>query len=285
MKNFDWKKILPYAVAIVAFMAVAMIYCAPILEGKVLVQGDVNNWKGAAQEARAFYDVNGTRTWWTNSMFGGMPTYQITGSLPSGEVRNSMAKIAHLGMEGGWEAIGILFAYFFGFFLMLRCFKVNPWLSIIGGLAIGFSTYFLLIIPAGHITKAMALGFLAPVIGGFYAIFRKQYWLGAPLMVLYGILSINLHPQMTYYIFMLIGIMACAELYIHIKEKAWKDLCVSVGVVVLCLLLIVGTKLSWLEMNQNYLKETMRGGHSELTRAGDDKSKPAGLDMDYATAW
>ena len=283
--KIDWKNILPYAVAIIAFVAVAMIYCAPILEGKVLVQGDVNNWKGAAQEARAFYDEHGTRTWWTNSMFGGMPTYQITGSLPSGEVRNSMAKIAHLGMEGGWEAIGILFAYFFGFFLMLRCFKVNPWLSIIGGLAIGFSTYFLLIIPAGHITKAMALGFLAPVIGGFYAIFRKQYWLGAPLMVLYGILSINLHPQMTYYIFMLIGIMACAELYIHIKEKAWKDWGVSVGVVVLCLLLIVGTKLSWLEMNQNYLKETMRGGHSELTRAGDDKSKPAGLDLDYATAW
>ena len=283
--KIDWKKILPYAVAIVAFVAVAMIYCAPVLEGKVLLQGDVNNWKGAAQEARTFYEENGTRTWWTNSMFGGMPTYQITGSLPSGEVRNGMAKIAHLGMEGGWEAIGIIFAYFFGFFLMLRCFKVNPWLSIIGGLAIGFSTYFFLIIPAGHITKAMALGFLAPVIGGFYAIFRKQYWLGAPLMVLYGVLSITLHPQMTYYIFMLIGIMACAELYIHIKEKAWKDLGISVGVVALSLLLIVGTKLSWLEMNQNYLKETMRGGHSELTSAGDDKSKPAGLDLDYATAW
>ena len=271
MKNFDWKKILPYAVAIVAFVAVAMIYCAPVLEGKVLIQGDVNNWKGAAQEARTFYEENGTRTWWTNSMFGGMPTYQITGSLPSGEVRNGMAKIAHLGMEGGWEIMGIIFAYFFGFFLMLRCFKINPWLSIIGGLAIGFSTYFFLIIPAGHITKAMALGFLAPVIGGFYAIFRKQYWLGAPLMVLYGILSITLHPQMTYYVFMLIGIMACAELYIHIKEKAWKDLGISVGVVALSLLLIIGTKISWLEMNQNYLKETMRGGHSELTRAGDEK--------------
>ena len=291
MKNFDWKKILSYAVAIVAFVAVAMIYCAPLLEGKVLVQGDVNNWKGAAQEARAYYEENGTRTWWTNSMFGGMPTYQITGSLPSGEVRNGMAKIAHLGMEGGWEAIGILFAYFFGFFLMLRCFKVNPWLSIIGGLAIGLSTYFLLIIPAGHITKAMALGFLAPVIGGFYAIFRKQYWLGGPLMVLYGILSINLHPQMTYYVFMLIGIMACAELYIHIKDKAWKDLGISVGVVALSLLLVVGTKASWLEMNQNYLKETMRGGHSELSqeakgeRQEGDKAKGGGLDLDYATAW
>ena len=285
MKNFDWKKILPYAVAIVAFVAVAMIYCAPLLEGKVLVQGDVNNWKGVAQEARAYYDEHGTRTWWTNSTFSGMPTYQITGSLPSGELRNGMAKVAHLGMEGGWEAIGIIFAYFFGFFLMLRCFKVNPWLSMIGGLAIGFSTYFFLIIPAGHVTKAMALGFLAPVIGGFYAIFRKQHWLGAPLVMLYGIMSINLHPQMTYYIFMLIGVLVCAELYIHIKDKAWKDLGISLGVLVLSLLLVVGTKVSWLEMNQSYLKETMRGGHSELNRSGDNKEKPVGLDFDYATAW
>ena len=288
--KIDWKKILPYAVAIVAFVVVAMIYCAPLLEGKVLVQGDVNNWKGAAQEARAFYDEHGTRTWWTNSMFGGMPTYQITGSLPSGEVRNGVAKIAHLGMEGGWEAIGIIFAYFFGFFLMLRCFKVNPWLSIIGGLAIGLSTYFLLIIPAGHVTKAMALGFLAPVIGGFYAIFRKQYWLGAPLIMLYGILGITLHPQMTYYIFMLIGVLACAELYIHIKDKAWKDLGISLGVLALSLLLVVGTKASWLEMNQSYLKETMRGGHSELSQPIPSPSlkgreKSAGLDLDYATAW
>ncbi len=286
--KIDWKKILPYAVAIVAFVAVAMIYCAPALEGKVLVQGDVNNWKGAAQEARSFYDEHGTRTWWTNSMFGGMPTYQITGSLPSGEVRNGMAKIAHLGMEGGWEAIGIIFAYFFGFFLMLRCFKVNPWLSIIGGLAIGLSTYFLLIIPAGHVTKAMALGFLAPVIGGFYAIFRKQYWLGAPLVILYGILGITLHPQMTYYIFMLIGVLACAELYIHIKDKAWKDLGISLGVLALSLLLVVGTKVSWLEMNQSYLKETMRGGHSELTSnsdSGPTSNSNSGLSLDYATAW
>ena len=286
--KIDWKKIVPYAVAIVAFVAVAMMYCAPVLEGKVLMQGDVNNWKGAAQEARAFYDENGTRTWWTNSMFSGMPTYQITGSLPSGEVRNGMAKVAHLGMEGGWEAIGIIFAYFFGFFLMLRCFKVNPWLSIIGGLAIGFSTYFFLIIPAGHVTKAVALGFLAPVIGGFYAIFRKQYWLGAPLVMLYGIMSINLHPQMTYYIFMLIGVLACAELYIHIKDKAWKDLGISLGVLALSLLLVVGTKASWLEMNQSYLKETMRGGHSELSSnsdSGPTSNSNSGLSLDYATAW
>ncbi len=283
--KIDWKKILPYAVAIVAFVAIAMIYCAPLLEGKVLVQGDVNNWKGAAQEARAFYDEHGYSPWWTNSMFSGMPTYQITGNLPTSELRATMEQISHAGFAGDWTIVGIIFAYFFGFFLMLRCFKVNPWLSIIGGLAIGLSTYFLLIIPAGHMTKAAALGFLAPVIGGFYAIFRKQYWLGAPLVAIYGTLSLNLHPQMTYYIFMLIGVMACAELYIHIREKRWKDLGISVGVLAISLLLVFGTKWSWFEMNQSYLKETMRGGHSELTRSGDDKSKPAGLDLDYATAW
>ena len=286
--KIDWKKILPYVVAIVAFVAVAMIYCTPLLEGKVLVQGDINNWKGAAQEARSFYDENGTRTWWTNSMFGGMPTYQITGSLPSGELRGKMETIGHLGLIGNWEIVGVIFAYFFGFFLMLRCFKVNPWLSIIGGLAIGFSTYFFLIIPAGHMSKAIALGYFAPVIGGFYSIFRKQYWLGAPLVTFYGIISLNLHPQMTYYIFMLIGVLACAELYIHIKNKAWKDLGISLGVLVLSLLLVVGTKVSWLEMNQSYLKETMRGGHSELTSNSDSdptSNSNSGLSLDYATAW
>ena len=288
MKIFDWKKILPYAVAIVAFVAVAMIYCTPILEGKVLVQGDVNNWKGAAQEARAFQDEHGYCPWWTNSMFSGMPTYQITGSLPSGEVRSTMETIARAGFYGNWVAIGIIFAYFLGFFIMLRCFKINPWLSIIGGLAIGFSTYFFLIIPAGHMTKAAAIGLLAPVIGGFYAIFRKQYWLGAPLVTIYSIISITLHPQMTYYIFLLLGIMGCAELYIHISNKQWKDLGISICVLTISLLLMVGTKISWLEMNQTYLKETMRGGHSELTSnsdSGPTSNSNSGLSLDYATAW
>ena len=288
MKVFNWKNILPYVVAIVAFIAIAMVYCTPILEGKVLIQGDVNNWKGAAQEARAFQDEHGYCPWWTNSMFSGMPTYQITGSLPSGEVRSSMETIARAGFYGNWVAIGIIFAYFLGFFIMLRCFKINPWLSIIGGLAIGFSTYFFLIIPAGHMTKAAAIGLLAPVIGGFYAIFRKQYWLGAPLVTIYSIISITLHPQMTYYIFLLLGIMGCAELYIHVSNKQWKDLGISIGVLTISLLLMVGTKISWLEMNQTYLKETMRGGHSELTSnsdSGPTSNSNSGLSLDYATAW
>ena len=285
MNKINWKKLLPYAIAIITFVTVAMFYCAPALDGKVLVQGDINSWKGAAQEAITFYEEEGYSPWWTNSMFSGMPTYQITGKLKTSNLYGTIETIARGGFNGDLSIIGVIFAYFFGFFLMLRCFKVNPWLSIIGGLAIGFSTYFFLIIPAGHMSKAAALGFLAPVIGGFYAIFRKQYWLGAPLTIIYGILSLTLHPQMTYYIFMLIGVMAIAELYIHISEKRWKDLGVAIGVFAISLILIFTTKLSWWEMNQSYLKETMRGGHSELTKGDDEKSKPAGLDIDYATAW
>ena len=284
----NWKKLLPYVVGIAVFVGIAVVYCTPLLEGKVLMQGDVNNWKGAAQEALSFYDEHGYSPWWTNSMFSGMPTYQITGKLKTSATYKAMETVARGGLNGDWAIMGIIFAYFFGFFLMLRCFKVNPWLSIVGGLSIGLSTYFLLIIPAGHMTKAAALGFLAPVIGGFYAIFRKQYWLGAPLVTLYGILSLTLHPQMTYYIFMLIGVMACAELYIHIREKRWKDLGISVGVLAISLLLVFGTKLSWWEMNQSYLKETMRGGHSELTSnsdSGPTSNSNSGLSLDYATAW
>ena len=286
MKILDWKKVVPYVVAIVAFFVVALVYCAPLLEGKVLQAGDVNNWKGAAHEVQVFAQETGETSWWTNSMFGGMPTYQITGKLQSSSVVSVLTKPAHGFMRGDYEAIGLLFAYFFGFFLLLRCFGVNPWVSIAGGFAIGLSTYFLLIIPAGHMTKATAIGFWAPVIGGFYAIFRRNYWLGVPLVLLYGIMGVVCHPQMTYYYCMLLGVMGCAELYIHIREKRWKDLGISLAVLIGCVLLIYGTKLSWWQMNNSYLKETMRGGHSELTQSANaQQAENTGLDIDYATAW
>ena len=282
--KIDWKKIAPYLVALVVFIGFAIIYCSPILEGKVLQAGDVSSWQCASHEAQEYHQKTGEYTWWTNSMFGGMPTYQMFGSIPSSKVRRILEEIVRCGFSGDIAVAGIIFAYFCGFFLMLLCFGVNPWLSIIGGLAIGLSSYFFIILPAGHMTKAMALGLLAPMIGGFYATMRCKYWLGIPLVLLYGYLGITSHPQMSYYIAMLIGIFACAELYIHIREKRWKDLGIGVGTLVLCLVLILGTKYSWIEMNQSYLKQTMRGGHSELTKPAQDV--PAeGLDIKYATDW
>ena len=140
MKNIDWKKLIPYGVAIIAFLAFAMFYCMPVLQGKVLHAGDVINWQGAAHEAQEFQKANGYSPWWTNSMFGGMPTYQITGRLASNNMRVALERITHFGFAGDWNVIGIIFGYLLGFFLMLQCFRVNPWLSMAGAFALTLST-------------------------------------------------------------------------------------------------------------------------------------------------
>ncbi len=282
MKKINWKTLAPYLVALVVFIGLTLVYCTPLLEGRVLHAGDTKNWEGVAQEARAYKEATGETTWWTNSLFGGMPTYQITGSMPSGKLTYAISDILHIGFS---DTFAHLIGYFVGYFLMLLCFGVNPWLALIGSIAISLSSYFYIIIPAGHATKASALGFLPVIFGGFYAIFRKRYWLGAPLVAIFGMVSVTLHPQMTYYIFMTIGVCAIAEVYIHIQEKRWKDLGIGVGVLALALLLVVGTKVSWLSNNMEYLGETMRGGHSELTTDGTTETRGSGLDIDYATAW
>jgi len=283
--KIDWKKIAPYLVAVVVFVGFALVYCSPQFNGRVLLQGDINNWKGAANEALTYYEANGEPTCWTNSMFGGMPTYQITfrnaAGMATSWVKNQLAEI-------GGEPFTAILLYFVGFYIMLLCFGINAWLALIGSLALGLSSYFFIIIPAGHMSKAFALGGLAPIIGSIYAIFRRKYWLGIPVFLIFGSYSIVMHPQMSYYIFMLIGVLCIAELYTHIHDKKWKALGINIGVIALCLGLVFLTKLSWWELNQSYLKETMRGGHSELTKGQSDQvpsTKDAGLDIKYATDW
>ncbi len=283
--KIDWKKIAPYIVALVVFVGFALAYCSPMLEGKVLQAGDVNTWLGGAEEIIEYREQTGRQPWWTNSMFGGMPAFQVSGNTPADQLRGKLGDVTHLGFKQEFGYIGIIIAYLLGFFFMLRCFRVNPWLSIIGAFALTLSTYYMLIIPAGHVTKANAIGCMAPIIGGIYTVFRKNYWLGVPLILIYGIVGITLHPQMTYYFMLLIAIMACAELYIHIREKRWKDLGIGAAVCIVCALLVFSTRLSWWQMNNEYLQETMRGGHSELKQEAKTEEQKAGLDIKYATDW
>lgn len=280
--KIDWKKVAPYLVALVVFVGFAVLYCSPMLEGKVVYAGDTFNWLGAAHQTQEYTKATGEYSWWTGSMFSGMPAYQIDAHIPSHKVAHGWIRnVLHLGLG---ETMGILFGYFLCFFILLLCFGVNPWISIAGGLAMGMSTYFFLIIPAGHVTKAIALGFLPAIIGGMHLVFKQKYWIGIPIMLIFGIASITLHPQMTYYIAMLIGVMAIAEIIIKIKDAEWKNLGISLAICLCCLLLIAGSKVCYLKLNNEYLKETMRGGHSELTQQAQDK--PAeGLDIKYATDW
>lgn len=279
--KIDWKKIAPYLVALVVFVGFAVLYCSPMLDGKVLQQGDINNWKGAAHESLEYMEQTGESTYWTNSMFGGMPTFQIAGRLESASIAGWWRRIFQNTLGEPPAAICL---YFIGFFLMLLCFGINPWLAIIGALAIGLSSYFFIIIPAGHMSKAFALGALAPIIGGVYALFRKRYWLGIPMILFFAPYGILLHPQMTYYIGMLLGVMVIAEIIIACIAKDWKGFGISLGIMILCVGLIYGSRYTSMKINSSYLKETMRGGHSELTKQAQDK--PAeGLDLKYATDW
>ena len=280
--KIDWKKLAPYLVALVVFIGFALAYCSPILQGKVLYAGDTLNWIGGAHQTQEYRDQTGESCWWTNSMFSGMPTYQIDSHIPSQKLAHGVIrKVMRLGMN---ETPGILFGYLVCFYILLLCFGVNPWLSIVGAFAMGLSSYFMLIVPAGHITKSIALGCLPALIGGMHLVFKNKYFLGVPIMLIYALTSLTLHPQMTYYIAMLLGVMACAEIYLKIKNKEWKELGGSISICFACLLLIVGANICYLKLNNEYVKETMRGGHSELTKQAQDK--PAeGLDIKYATDW
>jgi len=280
--KIDWKKIAPYIVALVVFIGFAVLYCSPILDGKVVYAGDTLSWRGGAHQTQEYRAQTGETSWWTNSMFSGMPTYQIDAPIPSHKLSYyGVRDVLHLGLG---ETMGILFGYFLCYFVLLLCFGVNPWLSIVGGFAIGLSSYFFLIVPAGHVTKAIALGFLPALVGGMHLVFQQKYWIGIPVMLLFGMVSITLHPQMTYYIAMLIGVMTIAEIYIKVKNAEWKNLGISLAICIACLALVAGTRICYLKLNNEYLYETMRGGHSELTKQAQDK--PAeGLDIKYATDW
>ena len=276
-----------YIVAAIVFVTLTLVYCMPALQGKVLQQGDTMQWKGMAHELKEYNETAETPANWTNSMFGGMPGYQITMKNPGNAVTDVVWAVDRFfrGLTTLFfdSVLALLLGYFLGFFLMLRAFGVEKWLSIVGSIAISMSSYFFLIIPAGHETKALTLGMMAPVIGGFFLIFRKNYGWGAALVMLYSSIGMMKHPQMSYYLFMMMGLFCIAELYLHIKEKRLKDLGIAVAVFALALAVGVGTGYSTLKANSEYMKETMRGGHSDLVAEGEQASK--GLDIEYATAW
>ena len=282
MNKEIFKKILPYLVAVVVFIVLTIVYASPALDGKIINAGDTKSWQGVRHETH-LYNAEGHSSFWTGSLFGGMPTYQIGGgAYPTPAVKINFQRIAGLFFS---EPLSLILCLFLGYFILLRAFKINEWLSIVGAIATALSTYFILIIPVGHVTKAMALAFLPVIIGGFYLIFQKKYGWGIILTMVYTSFAIMLHPQMTYYIFMLIGILAIAELYIHIREKRWKDLLLGMAAFAFAFGIGVGVQSAPFMTNREYSTETMRGGHSELSKTDDAVNKTSGLSLSYITQY
>ena len=280
MNKIDFKKFVPYLAAIAIFIALATAYCWPAVEGKVLSQSDSISGQCIGHELSEYTKATGNTSYWTNSLFSGMPTFQISFPTTSSKIINALRKAYTLFLGSIWAWF---LTYLFGFFILMRAFDVSKWLSIIGSIAITLSSYFLIIIAAGHINKVYAIGYMACVIAGFIYIFKKRYLLGASLTMIFTAFGMILHPQMAYYFMMMLGIFSVAELYIHLKENRIKELLIGVGIFAVSLAVGLGTGYSNIKTNAEYVKETMRGGHSELTKSEGKAQK--GLDFDYATSW
>lgn len=284
MKSF-FEKYGAVLLAVILAFVLAFTYCKPVLSGKVLQSNDNTNAIANLQENSRYTHETGDHAWWTGALFSGMPNYQIGGGQYKADVLLSpFTRLLHRGPE---HPAWIMLYYFLCFALLLRCFGINKWLSIIGGIAVGLSSYFIIIIAAGHFTKPISLSYIPLVLAGFCLIFRKKYLLGSIMVMFFTAIGFNPHPQMSYYIFMMIGVFFVAELVQHIKEKRWKDLGLATLIFALSLGIGLGTGSSSIFANREYAQETMRGGHSDLAAEGEDTNAPAqkGLDITYATQW
>ena len=271
--------------AVIIFLALGYIYCSPQLKGKVLHAGDTQNFMGAVHESEVYHQVNGDWTFWNGAMFSGMPNYQIGGGHYASEsLLQPLNNFLHKPGNAAW----IIFMYFLCFFICLRCFDVDRWLSIVGAIAIGLSSYFLVIIGAGHISKTWTIADTAVVLGAFNLIFtKKKYILGGVLTMIFFTAGAFMHPQMLYYYFMLIGLMWLIQLIFHLKEKRGRDMLIGTAVFLVAVGLGIGANCANVFANAEYAGETMRGGHSDLVKEGEapQTSSQKGLDIDYATQW
>lgn len=278
------KKFLPDLIVILSFIAISFVYFFPaVTEDRILFQHDTAAGAGAGQEAKEYHDQTGEHTRWTNSIFGGMPTYQISPSYDSTETLRVAEKTYHLFLP---NYVWLTFVMMLGFYILLRALGVSAWLAGLGGIIWAFSSYFFILISAGHIWKFITLAYIPPTIAGIVLAYRKQYLLGGVITALFMALQIlSNHVQMSYYFLFVILLIAGAFFEEAWRKKELPHFFKASGVLVIAALIGVSANLSNLYHTYEYSKETMRG-KSELKAEGDAaKQTSSGLDRDYITQW
>ena len=276
-----FKKLIPEFGIIVGFIVISFIYFSPVLEGKKLPQMDNIHAKGMSQELVEFEKNNsGESSQWTNSMFGGMPAYQIKGNK-SQNIFVYFARFLRFWLP--YTTVAILFNYLFGFYILLRCFNVNKWLSAVGATAFAFASYNIIIIAVGHITKAYAIAYMAPIIGGVFLMYRKKYILGGIITLIFvGIQIATTHIQINYYTVLLIGIIVLVELIIKFKNRDISHFIKATLILILIGLLAVLPETKKLWSTYEYTKYSIRG--DQVLESKKDGNKD-GLEKDYALSW
>ena len=277
------KQWLPDIFAVVLFAVISFAYFFPAdIEGRILYRHDSSAGRGAGQEASEYHERTGERTRWTNSLFGGMPTYQMAPSYKSKEPLQKVENAYHLWLP---ENVWYVFAYLLGFYILLRAFDFRQYLAMLGAVVWAFSSYFFIIIAAGHIWKVIALAYLPPMIAGVVLAYRGKYLWGLVVTSLFAALEVMAnHVQMTYYYLIVIFFMVLAFIIEGLCRKQYAHLLKATGVCLVAAVIGICLNLSNLYHTWLYGQETMRG-KSELVKENSANQTSSGLDRDYITAW
>ena len=278
----DFKKFIPHTAAVAIFLTLASVYFYPAYQGYSLKQTDIMNFLGMANEQITLREVAGEETAWTNSMFGGMPTFQINLFFSS----NLLMHVDNLIKMYLPRGVDVAFLFGLCFYIFLLCIKTNPWVAIVGSLGFAFSTYLFIYLEAGHNSKVHAVAWMMPVLGAFYLIFnRSKLYLGASLLACFlGIHLFTNHFQMTYYLLFIIAFYLLYELVEHILSKQFKSLIKKSLIAALAVSLAILSNIDRLWTTYEYSKSTIRG-KSELTINTNPNQKADGLSNDYITQW
>ena len=277
------KKCLPDAIVVALFAVISFAYfLVPVSQGKILFRHDSQASVGLGQELTEYEQRTGEVTRWTNSLFSGMPTYQISPAYSSTDGLSTAMSAYHLWLP---DYVWFLFAYLLGFYILLRAFNFRQSLAALGSILWAFSSYFLIIIAAGHLWKVMALAYLPPMIAGVVLAYRGKYLWGFIVTVVFTAFEVKAnHVQMTYYYLFIVLFMVVAYLVQAIREKRLQHFLKASGVLVAAALIGVAINISNLYHTWEYQKESMRG-KSELTKANSANQTSSGLDRDYITQW
>lgn len=277
MKFF--KKSLPHVVALVVFAAITMLFFMPQYSGKSLRQLDMVQYWGMGKDIVEHRDLHGEDPQWTGNAFSGMPAYMVEMDYPGRLVKQLTDNVYFMGQPAAY-----MFLAMAGFYLMLLLFGVNPWLAMVGGVGYGLSTYFPIIIGAGHVTKMMAMCWVAPLIGSIYYAYRRNRYLGALLAGIFAAIEISCsHPQITYYFLFAILGLVIVEVVRAYKSRLWRQFTLTTLTLMGAAVLAVGANLVQLYYVNSYTSDSTRGP-SELT-ASSTSNTTSGLNKDYATAW
>jgi len=268
------QKIIPHLIVILFFVSISFTYFSPLLQGKMLDMPDITNYIGASKEVVDFREATGDEALWTNSMFSGMPSYQIS-TRSNGNLIQYVAKTISLGIP---RPANLLFLYLLGFYLLLLSLKVDYRLSAVGAIAFSFSSYFFIIIMAGHMTKAHAIAYVPMVVAAVLYAYRGRMLLGGVLTALTVALQLYAnHLQITYYLVLMLILIGLVQFIKDFKANNLFDFSKRSGVLILAALLASATAVTRLSTTMEYGAESTRG-KSELTNNLDNKT--SGLDKD-----